>query len=70
MPEGTKSNYFMDKLDEIQEEYAKLHKFENNNSDLYIGKTNDDRGNFNCRFKGECYTFKTNSGNCPCGLEG
>ena len=68
MPEGTKSNYFMDKLDEIQEEYAQMSKFEKNNTDLYNIET-EDIGNFNCRFKDDCYTFKTKSGNCPCGLE-
>ena len=33
----------------------------------YSRRGNDD--DFSCRFKDNCYAFKTNMGTCPCGLE-
>lgn len=68
--------YLANRLNEIEEEYAQMRKFETQNADSYsppsiYGKNSGDSMDvFECRFKDDCYAFRTGSGTCPCALRG
>jgi hypothetical protein len=71
MSEGTKGNLFVNKLDDLLEEYSQRRKLENTGGDIYMSSQTDEPRDIdlNCRFKENCNTLRYNSGACPCGLE-
>ena len=68
MPEGKQRNIFVNKLNDILEQYSRQNRLEHQ-IDLYSNtKGESERAPLNCKFKDNCYALKFNRGNCPCEL--
>lgn len=68
MSEGNKSNLFVNKLDQVLEEYSKRIKLEHQ-VDIYSdGRIEPEGAVLDCKFKDNCYALKFNQGSCPCEL--
>jgi hypothetical protein len=69
MPEGNKVPTIVSKLDELLDEYAEKRRSSELQGDIYVEFRDERQGSeINCRFKDSCFAYKSNTGNCPCGL--
>ena len=56
------------RLDKLLSDYAEKCRLEDDVSTLLKDTIDSEREEFTCRFKDNCYVFKSKMGDCPCEL--